>query len=147
MPADQAATAAAAQQTVTAFLATDTMARDLGVTVSQVAPGRVSAHLTVTGRMLNGHGGGHGSAVFAVADIAFAMACNSFGHPAVGRSCSIEFLRPAFEGDELVATAAERSRDGRTAVYDVTVRRAADQAVLAEMRAVSRMVPDRPAVN
>ena len=37
-------------------------------------------------------------------------------------SASVEFLLPARLGDELTATAEERSRSKRTGVYDVVVR-------------------------
>ncbi len=139
--------AQAAEHTVRAFLAADATARALGITVSRVAPGEVTAHMTVTETMLNTHGSAHGSALFAVADIAFAMACNSHSHLAIGRSCLIEYLAPAFAGDELVATAVERAYEGRTGIYDVAVRRAGDGALLAEMRGHSRTIsgpPDRP---
>ncbi|MBV9048501.1 MAG: hydroxyphenylacetyl-CoA thioesterase PaaI [Solirubrobacterales bacterium] len=134
----------AAEQTVRAFLAADATARALGITVSRVAPGEVTAHMAVTETMLNGYGSAHGSALFAVADIAFAMACNSHEHQAIGRSCLIEYLAPAFAGDELVATAVERAYEGRTGIYDVAVRRAADGALLAEMRGHSRTITGRP---
>lgn len=133
-----------AEQSVRSFLADDTAARSLGVTVSHIAPGEVTAHMTVTESMLNGHGSAHGSALFALADIAFAMACNSHGHLAIGRSCAIEYLAPAFPDEELIAVATERAREGRTGIYDVSVRRATDNTLLAEMRAHSRMLSSRP---
>ena len=43
--------------------------------------------------------------------------------------CSIEFLAPAGEGDELVAAAQERSLQGRNGVYDIDVKRADGQLV------------------
>ena len=39
---------------------------------------------------------------------------------------------------ELVAVASERARRGRSGVYDVTVRRAGDDSVIAEFRGRSR---------
>jgi acyl-CoA thioesterase len=57
--------------------------------------------------------GTHGAALFAVADIAFAMACNSHDYMAIGCSCSIEHLAPAFSGLAITATAVERSAVGR----------------------------------
>jgi acyl-CoA thioesterase len=83
--------------------------------------------------MLNGHGTCHGGLVFALADSAFAFACNSYDVVTVAAGCTIEFLAPAREGDELVAVAQERSREGRQGVYDVDVRRA-DGALLATFR-------------
>ncbi|MGY2085394.1 hydroxyphenylacetyl-CoA thioesterase PaaI [Blastococcus sp. SYSU DS0539] len=126
------------------YLAGDSVARALGVTVSAVGPGTVTTHLTVRPDMLNGAGSAHGAALFALADIAFALACNSHGYPAVGRSCSIEYLAPAAAGDALRATAVERVVVGRGGIYDVAVTREADGALLAEMRGHSRQVGAAP---
>ena len=135
-----------AEDAVADFLAGDTAARTLRITVSTVAPGAVTAHMTIRAEMLNGHGSAHGAALFAVADIAFAMACNSHGSPAVGRSCSIEYLAPAFAGDAVTATAVERSVVGRGGIYDVAVTRDADGRLLAELRGHSRQLTAAPAV-
>ena len=133
-----------AEDVVREFLAGDTAARALGITVSHVAPGEVTAHMTIRPEMLNGHGTAHGAALFAVADIAFAMACNSHGHPAVGRSCSIEYLAPAFPGEAVTATAVERAVVGRGGIYDVAVTRDADGQLLAELRGHSRQLTAPP---
>jgi acyl-CoA thioesterase len=127
-----------AEAAVRNLLAGDTTARALGITVTSVAPGAVTGHLTIGPGMLNGHGTAHGAALFAVADIAFALACNSHGPAAVGRSCSIEYLAPAFAGDAVTATAVERGVVGRGGIYDVAVTRDADGALLAELRGHSR---------
>jgi acyl-CoA thioesterase len=47
------------------------------------------------------------------------------------------FVSPARAGDVLVAEAAERTRYGRSGIYDITVRRP-DGAVVAEFRGRSR---------
>lgn len=133
-----------AEEAVRRYLAADAAARALGITVSAVGPGAVTAHLTVRPEMLNGAGSAHGAALFALADIAFALACNSHGYPAVGRSCSIEYLAPASAGDALRATAVERVVVGRSGIYDVAVTRDADGALLAEMRGHSRQVSAAP---
>ena len=133
-----------AEDAVREFLAEDTAARALGITVSSVAPGVVTAHMSIRPDMLNGHGSAHGAALFAVADIAFAMACNSHGQPAIGRSCSIEYLAPAHAGDVVTATATERALVGRGGIYDVSVTRDADGQLLAEVRAHSRLMKSPP---
>jgi acyl-CoA thioesterase len=133
-----------AEGAVRDLLAEDTAARALGITVSSVAPGAVTVHMTIRPEMLNGHGSAHGAALFAIADIAFAMACNSHGYRAVGRSCSIEYLAPAFAGNSITATAVERAVVGRGGIYDVAVTRDADGQLLAELRGHSRQVPGRP---
>ena len=127
-----------AEDSVGQYLASDTWARALGVTVSHIAPGQVTAHLIIGPEMLNGHGRAHGAALFAVGDIAFSLACNSHGYPAVGRSCSIEYLEPALPGDAVTATAVERAIVGRGAIYDVAITRDSDGQLLAELRGHSR---------
>ena len=89
--------------------------------------------------MINGHGLAHGGYVFLLADTAFAYACNSHGPATVGlapRSRS----SPARLGDELIATAVERTRFGRNGIYDVTVDRVdpTGTTVIAEFRGAAR---------
>lgn len=72
------------------------------------------------------------------------MACNWHGPPAVGRSCSIEYLAPAGPGELLTASAVERSVTGRGGIEDVAVTRDADGALPAEMRGHSRQVAAAP---
>jgi acyl-CoA thioesterase len=88
--------------------------------------------------MVNGHGIAHGGFVFMLADTAFACACNSHGPMTVAAGAEIDFVAPAREGDELVAVAVERTRFGRSGIYDVSVRRGDE--VIAEFRGRSRTV-------
>lgn len=115
----------------------DTASQALGITISDVAPGRAVATMTVTGSMVQGHGTCHGGYLFLLADTAFAFACNTDG-PAVAAGADVEFLAPVLEGDLLVATAEERVVRGRSGIFDVTVRRG-DEPVL-EFRGRSRSV-------
>ncbi|MFG2041472.1 hydroxyphenylacetyl-CoA thioesterase PaaI [Dactylosporangium sp. NPDC048998] len=117
--------------------AEDTASRSLGIGIDGVGPGRATATMTVTERMLNGHAIGHGGYVFLLADTAFAFACNTYGRVTVAAGADVTFLEPVRDGDELTATAVERTRRGRSGLYDVTVRRA-DGTVLAEFRGRSR---------
>ena len=134
------------------LLRADSAAQSLGITVSFATAGAVTAHMTITDSMLNRHGTAHGAVLFAVADVAFAMACNSHGGLAVGRSCHIEYLAPARSGEAITATAVERSRAGRSGIYDVAVTRDRDGHLLAELRGHSRLVsegggPDARAIS
>ena len=88
--------------------------------------------------MVNGHAIGHGGLTFTLADSAFAFACNSYNRRAVAAGAEIRFRRPTRLGDELVATAAERSPDGRDGVYDVTV--TSGDTVVAEFVGRSREI-------
>lgn len=116
-----------------AMYARDAASQALGMALEEVRPGFARIRMRVRPDMLNGHGTCHGGIVFALADSAFAFACNSYDVVNVASGCSIEFLAPAREGDELVAVAVERSREGRQGVYDVDVRRA-DGTLLATFR-------------
>lgn len=113
----------AVQRYVAAMLDNDQATRSLGISVSVPAPGIAEASMEVRDDMLNGFGACHGGHVFALADTAFAFACNGYGEVTVAASATIDFLLPAKAGDQLTASARERSRGGRTGVYDVSVRR------------------------
>jgi acyl-CoA thioesterase len=123
---------------VAAMLAADRASRDLGIEVVESGRGRATARMAVSHAMVNGHGLAHGAFVFAVADTAFACACNSHGPVTVAAGADITFVAPVREGDELVAEAVERTRYGRNGIYDVTVRRGTD--IVAEFRGRSRTV-------
>jgi acyl-CoA thioesterase len=88
--------------------------------------------------MANGHGIAHGGFTFTLADSAFAFACNSHNRRTVAQGCDIAFLAPAHAGDVLEAEAVERWRQGRSGIYDVTVRRGGH--VVAEFRGRSREI-------
>jgi acyl-CoA thioesterase len=125
-----------------AMWATDRASQALGIEVSDVAPGRAVARLTVGPTMVNGHAIAHGGYVFTLADTAFAFACNTYGMVTVARSADITFVAPARAGDRLRAEAVERQRSGRSGIYDVTVRREDEPGtpgqVIAEFRGHSR---------
>lgn len=115
----------------------DTASAALGIELVELEQGRATCRMTVTPGMVNGHGLCHGGYVFLLADSAFACACNSHGPVTVAAGADITFVSPAREGDVLVARAAERTRYGRSGIYDVTVTRD-DGKVIAEFRGRSR---------
>jgi acyl-CoA thioesterase len=71
--------------------------------------------------MVNGHRICHGGLIFTLADSAFAFACNTYDVVTVAAAGTIEFLLAANLGDELTATAEERTRSKRNGLYDVSV--------------------------
>jgi acyl-CoA thioesterase len=131
------------QRAVAAMLAGDRASAALGIELVELGAGHASARMTVRPDMVNGHDIAHGAMVFAVADTAFACACNSDGPVTVAASADIVFVRPARLGDELVADAVMRTRWGRHGVCDVTVRHGAD--VIAEFRGRSAQLGGRGA--
>jgi acyl-CoA thioesterase len=125
-----------------AMYARDRASQALGMALDEVRPGHARLRMTVRADMLNGHGICHGGIVFALADSAFAFACNSRDVLTVAAGCSVEFLGPAREGDELVAEARERFLEGRNGVYDVDVSRE-DGELVATFRGRSTATRDR----
>jgi acyl-CoA thioesterase len=116
----------------------DAASRMLGMSIVAVGPGTATVTMTVREDMINGWDLCHGGLVASLADSAFALACNSHGIVTVASGFDVSFLEAARLGDELVAVASERARRGRSGVYDVAVRRASDDSVIAEFRGRSR---------
>lgn len=122
-----------------ALWASDNATRALGMELVSVAPGRSELTMPVRQDMTNGHGTCHGGFIFTLADSAFAFACNTYDERTVAQHAQITFIEPGKEGDILTATAIERSRKGRSGIYDITVKRQ-DGTVLAEFRGSSRTI-------
>lgn len=110
-----------AERCAEAMWADDRASQALGMVIDAVGPGTATLRMTVRDDMVNGHDIGHGGLTFALADSAFAFACNSYNRRTVAAGAEIVFRAPTRSGDVLVATATERSRAGRDGVYDVTV--------------------------
>lgn len=113
--------AALAEACAQALLSRDRASRKLGMRLLNAAPGSARLAMLVTVDHLQGYNTCHGGLLFALADSAFAVACNSYDEATVASGCSIDFIAPAFPGDELVASASEQSRRGRTGLYDVRI--------------------------
>lgn len=99
----------------------DRASQGLGMRLLEVRPGRARVAMTVRADMLNGHQVCHGGLVFALADSAFAFACNSYNDSTVAAAAAIDFLAAAREGDELSAEAVELWRTRRNGIYEITV--------------------------
>ena len=98
-----------ARQCADALWADDNASRGLDMKLVDIGPGRARLEMVVTEAMSNGHGTGHGGFIFALADSAFAFACNTYGERVVASQCSITYLRPGRSGDHLTALAQERA--------------------------------------
>jgi len=125
-----------------AMWAEDRASTGLGMRLDAVGPGHARLSMPVTEAMVNGHGLCHGGFIFALADSAMAFASNSHGERAVAQHCTIAYLRPARFGDELHADAVERTRAGRSGIYDVRVT-TADGTPIAEFRGHTRTLGQR----
>jgi len=99
----------------------DSASLGMGMRLLSIAPGTARVGMSVRSDMLQGHGTCHGGYLFALADSAFAVACNSYNEATVAMGCSIDYVAPARLGDTLNAECIEQSRSGRTGNYDVRI--------------------------
>jgi acyl-CoA thioesterase len=104
-----------------ALFAKDGASRSLGIGIEEVRPGFARLRMTVRADMVNGHGMCHGGLIFALADSAFAVACNTYNAITVAAAASIDFLAPVHAGDELTAEARELWRSKRSGIYEISV--------------------------
>lgn len=121
----------------------DRASRGLGMEALVVEVDHAVVRMTVTDAMVNGHDIAHGGFIFALADSAFALACNSRGRLTVAAGADISFVTVAHRGDVLVADGRVRAAYGRSGITDVTVTRESDGALIAEFRGRSRSLPPR----
>jgi acyl-CoA thioesterase len=117
----------------------DPASQALGMALDEIRPGYARMTMTVRADMLNGHATCHGGYIFMLADSAFAFACNSHNLSTVGAGCTIDYLAPGRAGDVLVAEATEQALQGKTGVYDVTVK-TADGRTIALFRGKSHRI-------
>ncbi len=109
------------RERIAGLVANDGLCTTLGITFRAGGPGRAEVAMTVDARHLNFNGGGHGGAIFALADSAFGLASNSHGPVAAGIDAHITFQAAVAAGDTLVARATEVQRSRRIGVYRIDV--------------------------
>ncbi|MEX0734919.1 MAG: hydroxyphenylacetyl-CoA thioesterase PaaI [Steroidobacteraceae bacterium] len=120
---------AIAERATQALYDGDRASQMLGMKVESCSPGQATVSMRIRSDMVNGHRICHGGLIFALADSAFAFACNSHGDNTMAAGAAIEFLAPGREGDVLQAIAAERWRAGKAGIYEIEVRNQRDETV------------------
>ena len=115
----------------------DRASESLGMVVEVNEPGRAVVSMSIRADMLNGFDITHGGFVFAVADTAFAIACNDSDAVTVAAGADVTFLATSTVGDTLTAVAVVRATAGRSGIYDVQVTNQIG-TVVAEFRGRSR---------
>lgn len=99
----------------------DRAAQGMGMELVEIGPGTARLRMAVREDMVNCHGICHGGYIFALADTAFAYACNSYNHRTVASGVDINFLAPVQLGDSLTAYGHVRQQGGRIGYYDIEV--------------------------
>jgi len=107
---------------------TDRFAASSGMRLVELRPGFAEAALKIEDRHLNSVGTVQGGAIFTLADLAFAMACNSGGRVAVAVNTNLSFLKATRSGN-LYAEAAEVSRSRKISTCTVHVTNDAGELV------------------
>lgn len=110
-----------AENCANALFERDAASQSMQMRLLTAAPGQARVSMEARADMLQGHGTCHGGFIFALADSAFAFACNSYDESTVAIGCSIDYIAPVRLGDTLTAQAIEQSRSGRTGNYDVRI--------------------------
>ncbi|MEP7317596.1 MAG: hydroxyphenylacetyl-CoA thioesterase PaaI [Panacibacter sp.] len=118
-----------AQQIVERMMQTDYFSQWMGVKVLDVKEGYSKIQITLRKEMLNGFGIAHGGVTFALADSAFAFACNSDGKITVALDVSISFPKAGKEGDTFTAEAKQLNKTNKTGLYLIEVKNQHDELV------------------
>lgn len=104
-----------------ALLAAEGTGSAWNLQLMEVSEGYARVAMVIRPDMANGHGVVHGGMTFALADSAFAYACNSHNIRTVGQAASIVYLSPGKVGETLCAEARLIAREGRSGVCTVQV--------------------------
>lgn len=115
----------------------DRASAGLGMVVEVNEPGYAVVAMPIRDDMLNGFDITHGGFVFAVADTAFAIACNDNDSLTVAAGADVTFLATSTVGDTLTAVATVKASSGRSGIYDVEILNQRGE-IVAEFRGRSR---------
>ncbi len=99
----------------------DQFAAHSNIELLTAGPGRATARMKLQPHHLNGLNTIHGGAIFTLADLTFAVACNSYGTMAVALEASIVFMKAATTGT-LWAEAREVSKNFKVGLYVVEIK-------------------------
>lgn len=122
----------------------DRFMKYMGIQVLDLGEGYSKLAMTLTGDMINFHNVGHGGAIFALADAAFAAASNSHGEKALALNMNINYCSPAKEGMRLIAEAQEESLGRKVGLYRIMVRSEDGRLIASSQGIVYRKHDDEP---
>jgi acyl-CoA thioesterase len=124
---------------IQAIVQHDRLLQHFGMKVLEAREGYAKVSATVEERFLNAHGIGHGVLLFAVADVAFALAVNA-ARDAVGVQWSFNAIRAAKPGETITGEARTIHSGRQSAVCELTIS-AGDGRLLAKGQAIALPVP------
>lgn len=102
------------------FFRRDKFAEHCGIELLEVSSGHARAKMHLKEHHLNGLRMAHGGAIFTLADLTFAAACNSHGTVAVAINANVSFVKAVNKGT-LYADAREVSISPRISSYTIHI--------------------------
>jgi acyl-CoA thioesterase len=93
----------------------------LGIELEEVRDSYARARLLIKEEHCNAEGRTHGALIFALADQAFGVACNSRGFPAFGIEVKINYFEATFPGDVVVAEVTPLDIRTRVSLWNIIV--------------------------
>jgi acyl-CoA thioesterase len=99
----------------------DRIAKIFGIKLEEYREGYAKTSMIIREDFLNAYNIAHGAAIYALADVSFAIACNSHGIKAIALSMNINYRRPVTIGKKVIAEAEEVSKGRTTALYNIKV--------------------------
>ncbi len=109
----------------------DPFATFLGIEVEEVLDSYARVSLTVKRDYCNADIRTHGGVLFALADQAFAVACNSRGYQAFGLEVKIDYVKATRPGDRLTAEAKPVHIGKRVSLWNMEIRNGSGDIVSA----------------
>ncbi|WP_035178378.1 hydroxyphenylacetyl-CoA thioesterase PaaI [Alkalihalobacterium bogoriense] len=100
----------------------DEYAKWLGISILNFGEGFAEVAMDIKNYMLNFHGTANGGAIFSLADVAFAIASNSYGQTAVGITMTMHYMEAGAAGEHLIAVAKEDKKNQRLGLYRIEVK-------------------------
>jgi acyl-CoA thioesterase len=107
----------------------DPWAAYLGIEIDEVREGYARCSITVKPEYMNAVERAHGAIIHAIADQAFAVACNSTGVIAIAVNFTINYLASAVDGEKIFAEAIPVSIGRKISVWNIEVRGAQDKLI------------------
>lgn len=108
------------KESLAEFYNNDQFSQYVGAELLEASAGRARARLEIKNHHLNSMGTVHGAALFALADLVFAVASNSHGNIAMAINANISYLQAARTGT-LTATGQEIALNPRLASYKIDI--------------------------
>jgi acyl-CoA thioesterase len=101
----------------------DSFSSSLGIKAEKISDGEAETSLILTKELLNFFGAGHGGAIYALADVAFSLACNADEdiEIAVALNSNINYIKKTNAGDILRAKAKVISKSRKTSITDIKI--------------------------